>query len=214
MQVSELVEATSVPLATVKYYLREGLLPPGRRVTARSSDYGPEHVRRLTLLRLLREVGSIQVSRLRELVDAVEDTALSVHQMFARASDAIAAGPARADEADDPTSPDRDVVRAALADMGWDRVRSDATDLANLRRVVTQLQETGLFGEIGESALLFYGRHADEIARAEIAALPQDPDRAAQLERMVIGTVAFGEILTILRRLAQEQHSASRFDTD
>ena len=32
MQVSELVRATSVPLATVKYYLREGLLPAARKL--------------------------------------------------------------------------------------------------------------------------------------------------------------------------------------
>src|SRR5687767_9013341 len=96
MQVSELVRATSVPLATVKYYLREGLLPAGVRVTARSSAYDGRHVRRLTLLRVLREVGAIPVSRLRELVEAADDTRLSVHGMFARATDAIAAATAAA----------------------------------------------------------------------------------------------------------------------
>ena len=83
MQVSELVRVTSVPLATVKYYLREGLLPAGVKVSARSSAYDGRHVRRLTLLRVLREVGAIPVSRLRELVEAAEDTRLSVHGMFA-----------------------------------------------------------------------------------------------------------------------------------
>jgi hypothetical protein len=29
---------------------------------------------------------------------------------------------------------------------------------------------------------------------------------------MVVGTVVFGEILAILRRLAEEEHSAARFD--
>ena len=32
---------------------------PGRRITARSSEYGEEHVRRLVLLRILRDVGAI-----------------------------------------------------------------------------------------------------------------------------------------------------------
>lgn len=211
MQVSELVKATGVPLATVKYYLREGLLPSGRRVTARSSEYGEEHVRRLVLLRMLREVGAIPVQRLRELVEAVEAPALSVHEMFGRASDAIAAGARRDEEsALVPTAEAAAMVEAVLRRMGWDRVRPEAVDLENLRRVVSQLLGTGLFG-LDEEGLAFYAGVADEVARAEIAALPDEDDRAAHLERMVVGTVAFGEILAILRRLAEEQHSAGRF---
>jgi hypothetical protein len=64
---------------------------------------------------------------------------------------------------------------------------------------------------LDEEGLAFYAGVADQVARAEIAALPDDDDRAAHLERMVVGTVAFGEILAILRRLAEEQHSAERF---
>jgi DNA-binding transcriptional MerR regulator len=211
MQVSELVRATGVPLATVKYYLREGLLPSGRPVTPRSSEYGEDHVRRLVLLRVLREVGAIPVQRLRELVEAVEAPALSVHQMFARASDAIAAG-ARRDEESTlvPSAQAVAMVDAVVRRMGWDRVRVDAVDLENLRRVVSQLLGTGLFG-LDEDGLAFYAGVADQVARAEIAALPDDDDRAAHLERMVVGTVAFGEILATLRRLAEEQHSAERF---
>ena len=63
MRISELAEVSGVPLATVKYYLREGLLPPGRSVTARLSEYDDEHLRRLRLLRALREVGGVPVSR-------------------------------------------------------------------------------------------------------------------------------------------------------
>src|SRR5688500_11633743 len=100
MQVSELVRATSVPLATVKYYLREGLLPAARKITARSSEYGEEHVRRLTLLRVLREVGAIPVGRLRELVEAVDNPRLADIEVFRRASDAIAAGSQIKDEPD------------------------------------------------------------------------------------------------------------------
>jgi DNA-binding transcriptional MerR regulator len=211
MQVSELVRATGVPLATVKYYLREGLLPPGRRITARSSEYGADHVRRLVLLRMLRDVGAIPVQRLRELVEAVEAPALSVHQMFARASDAIAAGARREEESTlVPTAEAAAMVDAVVQRMGWDRVRAEAVDLENLRRVVSQLLGTGLFG-LDEEGLAFYAGVADEVGRAEIAALPDDDDRTAHLERMVVGTVAFGEILAILRRLAEEQHSAERF---
>src|SRR6478672_3001621 len=56
MLVSELAERADVPLATVKYYLREGLLPPGENVGPRGADYGEAHLRRLRVLRALRDV--------------------------------------------------------------------------------------------------------------------------------------------------------------
>ncbi|MEP6649003.1 MAG: MerR family transcriptional regulator, partial [Lapillicoccus sp.] len=55
MRLAELCAATGVPAATVKYYLREGLLPPGERVSATRADYGPPHVERLRLIRALVE---------------------------------------------------------------------------------------------------------------------------------------------------------------
>jgi len=213
MQISELVRRTGVPLATVKYYLREGLLPAGRKVTARSSEYGPEHARRLVLLRVLRALGAIPVSRLRELVDATDDPGLSVHAMFARASDAIAAShaPPPPPQADGTAHRDAaDLADRVLADIGWDAVRPEALDRANLVRAIEAVTSTGLF-RVDERTLSFYARAADEIASAEIAALPEDPDRVTQLERMVVGTVAYGEVLTVLRRLAEEHHSARRF---
>jgi len=231
MQISELVRRTGVPLATVKYYLREGLLPAGRKVTARSSEYGPEHARRLVLLRVLRALGAIPVSRLRELVEATDDPGLSVHAMFARASDAIAAShappaypPTDESPAEQTTGPVTGpgtgqaaggtdaaaLVQRVLAEAGWENLRPDALDRVNLVRAVEALLSTGLF-VVDERVLGFYVRAADEIARAEIAALPDDPDRVAQLERMVVGTVAYGEVLAIMRRLAEEHHSAQRF---
>jgi len=38
MRISELVERTGVPLATVKFYLRQGMLPPGEAVSATRAE--------------------------------------------------------------------------------------------------------------------------------------------------------------------------------
>jgi DNA-binding transcriptional MerR regulator len=208
MQVSELVRATSVPLATVKYYLREGLLPTARKLTARSSEYGEEHVRRLTLLRLLREVGAIPVGRLRQLVEAVDDSALTEHEVFARASDAIASSAILPEAADDES---RQVVDQVLDAIGWTGVRRDCVDVDNLARVVAQIRRTGLF-DVSAESLAHYASAADAIGRTEISRLPDSDDRAVRLERMVVGTVAYGQVLTILRRLSEAHHHAAAED--
>ena len=69
MLVSELAERADVPLATVKYYLREGLLPVGENTGPRRAEYDERHLRRLRVLRLLREVGEVPVTSLRQIVD-------------------------------------------------------------------------------------------------------------------------------------------------
>ena len=54
MRISELSSITGVPVATIKYYQREGLLPDGDKRTPRLTEYDDRHVRRLGLLRILR----------------------------------------------------------------------------------------------------------------------------------------------------------------
>lgn len=205
MLVSELVRRTSVPLATVKYYLREGLLAPGRRIAPRSADYDESHVRRLELLRILRDVGGVPVSRLRALVEASEDTRLSVHDMFARATDAMAP-PA-------PTPGPRRQEAEALADRiiagaGWSDVRPGSVNRESLAGVIEVLLGRG---PVNDRGIAFYADAADRIAGMEIASLDEELDRADLLEDMVIGTVVYGELLSVLRRLGEEHHSAQRF---
>jgi DNA-binding transcriptional MerR regulator len=205
MLVSELVRRTSVPLATVKYYLREGLLAPGRKTAARAAEYDESHVRRLNLLRLLRSVGDMPVTKLRNLVEATEDTSLSVHQMFARATDALAPAPP---PLADPES--RAVADRLLADAGWDAVRDEAVDRDNLAAVLEAIS-AWMPGLDATRAARAYVSLADDLARGEIASLRDHGDRTDLLEQMVVGTVLFERLLTVLRRLGEEQHSAQRF---
>lgn len=56
-----------------------------------------------------------------------------------------------------------------------------------------------------------YLRAAEDIARLEIDSLRDRGERADLLEQMVAGTVLFERLLTVLRRLGEEQYSAGRF---
>ena len=51
MRISELASRSGVPPATVKYYLREGLLHPGRALSRTQADYDASHVDRVRLVR-------------------------------------------------------------------------------------------------------------------------------------------------------------------
>ncbi len=204
MRISELAETTGVSVATIKYYLREGLLPPGTKVTDRLAEYDDHHVRRLRLLRVLREAGGVPVESLKGVVAASEDRTASVHEMFGAACDAMAP----------PTGTDSDPASRELADRmvdaaGWSQVRPDAPGRDRLADVLAVVRDFG--SDAAPDRAVRYLELVDALAELELSLVDPDQDREAMLEQMVVGQVVFGQLLLSLRRLAQEHHSALRF---
>ena len=46
MRIAELSQKTGVPVPTIKYYLREGLLPAGELTSPNQAHYDDRHVQR------------------------------------------------------------------------------------------------------------------------------------------------------------------------
>lgn len=207
---SELSERAGVPVATIKYYLREGLLPDGERVTPRLTEYDDRHVRQLRLLRVLREVGHVPVERLRGLIAAAGSAEGTIHELFAEASDALSPTPPEPDEV-------QAMARAAVDDLvaqaGWTHARVDSPDRDLLAATLATVIRHGTHPGAPED-LLPYVEAADRIARYELGRLDDSKDRQGLLEEMVVGRVTFGEVLASLRRLAQEHYSFERFGAD
>jgi DNA-binding transcriptional MerR regulator len=209
VRISELSEQTGVPVPTIKYYLREGLLPEGDKRTPRLTEYDDRHVRRLGLLRILREVGDVPVEGLKRLVAAAE-TRGTVHDLFAVAADALVPTPP-------PPGPGREQTRAMadaiIAQAGWDKVRAESPDRDNL---AATLELVGSFDTHPRdpAEIAPYVAMADQLARQEIAHLDDRKDRVGLLEEMIVGQVVFATVLTTLRRLAEEHHSHARFGED
>ncbi len=210
MRISELSQTTGVPVATIKYYLREGLLPSGDKRTPRLTEYDDRHVRQLGLLRILREVGQVPVEGLRQLVDAIENTEGTIHDLFAAAAEALNPAPS-------PGGQLRPVTRRLADELidraGWTNVRPDSSDRENLAAAL-EVVATHDTHPRDPGELHPYLRVADEVARYEIRHLNDRKDRVALLEEMIVGQVVFGQVLSILRRLAEEHHSWERFGED
>jgi DNA-binding transcriptional MerR regulator len=69
LKISELAEAAGVPVATVRHYLREGLLPEGRKTSRNMAYYPPELVDRIKLIKLLQEERFMPLRVIRELLE-------------------------------------------------------------------------------------------------------------------------------------------------
>ena len=207
MRISELSRTSGVSTATVKYYLREGLLPPGEPRGRNRAEYGPTHVHRLRLIRVLIDVGGLSIAQVRVVVQAVADERVPVHDMLGVAHKALARPSRDGAETDDVARADGDVA-ALVASLGW-QVGADAPACRKLADALVALRRLGW--DVGADVFRPYAELADQLAAFEVATLPTDAPRAELVERAVVGTVVFGSALDALRMLAQTHHSATRF---
>lgn len=211
MKVSELSERSGVPIATIKYYLREDLLPPGRPTAANQAEYDGEHVRRLRLIRALVEVGALPLATVREVLEAVDDAALPIHEALGVAHRALA--PEMRGRDDATVGVARADVDRFLEQLGW----QVSTESPGRHELAVTLSTLRRLGWDGADARLFapYARAADRLASREVErTTPPGASRTETMERVVLGTVLFEAAFSALRRLAQERHSAARFGSD
>lgn len=201
MRLGELAQQSGLTATTVKYYLREGLLPPGRALGPRTADYDETHLRRLRMIRALREVGGLTIDAVREIVRAVDDPQVSIHEMLGAAQHAATG------EVADSTPAARRAARELAAARGWTvRPRSHG-----LRALAAALEPLQTFGHpVDADALRPWADAADLVAAAEVRAtagaeLPRD----VRAEFVALGTVLYGALLAALRLLAEESASAA-----
>lgn len=206
MRMSELSAASGVSVATIKYYLREGLLAPGASVRAKQADYSDGHLHRLRLIRALADLGDVPVADIRRVLAAIDDPTLSTHDVLGAAHRAVARQP------DAVPWRELDGARASvdgfLERLGW-RVSKEAPGRHELARALATLRRLGW--EVDAGAFERYANVADDLASWELKRTPEHEDRQRTVEAIVVGTVVFEAVLNALRRLAQEHHSAIRF---
>ena len=208
VRISELSAASGVPIPTIKYYLREGLLPAGEQTSATRARYGENHVRRLRLIRALLEVGRLSISSIGKVIAAVDDESLNLHHVLGTAQYALA-------PAVEPHAPDEEWTRARaeadamITDLGW-QVDPDAPARDELAQAILTLGRLGMPAD-GEALRPYADAALRLVTEHEIGTIPLDGPRETAVEAMVLGTVVHGRILDIMRRLAHESVSARVF---
>ncbi|RVW01181.1 MerR family transcriptional regulator [Rhodococcus xishaensis] len=202
MRVSELVAVSGVPLATVKYYLREGLLMPGEASSATQAEYGEQHVRRLSLIKALAGVG-LPLAKIRIIVGLVDHPADTVFETIGGALAALPPYSADADaEADDYPR-----ARAVLERLGQ-VYRPAYPVVAQLEKALAAAEDVGI--PMTDERLDVYARHIRSIAEVDLQLMPTD-SVASAIEYAVLGTAIYEPVLTALRRLAHQDVGATMF---
>lgn len=71
MKIGEIAQAASTAVETIRYYEREGLLPPPHRTSANYRRYEASHLERLLMIRHCRGLG-MSLDEIRELLAIVD----------------------------------------------------------------------------------------------------------------------------------------------
>lgn len=201
MWISELAERSGVAVATIKYYLREELLPAGESAGATRRIYNQEHVERLRLIRALVEVAGMSLDRVRDVLTALNQDEL--HDILGSVHVQLTPELQHRPEAESVSK-----VRDVISDHQW----QITTDDRHSQALAAALDSIAAVGQpISRRTLNVYAQAAQLIASAELADMPT-VSKAVSATYVATGTVLAEPVLMALRRMAHQSESAQRFE--
>ena len=149
---TELSRESGVPVPTIKYYMREGLVPPGERTSPNQAQYEQSHVRRLKLVRALIDVGGLSVAAARDVLEKM--SAGGGNPLYAVGKAQYSTTTLREHVEDDAWHEAMERVNKLIADHGW---RVGPTNparraLADVLATLARLGQDNLFGVLDSYA--------------------------------------------------------------
>ncbi len=208
MRVGELSRKTGVSVPTIKYYVREGLLPPGELTSPNQASYGEAHERRLRLIRALLDVGGMKVAEIADVLAALDDPERPLHKVLGAAADRLGGRDVEHDDAESAAA--RTVVADLISRRGWRTHESNpaAADLSEVLAAMDRLGH-GAFVDVLDD----YADAAEQVAHADLRYVDRRVAVEDMVEAVVVGTVLGEALFSALRRLAHVNASAKLYGT-
>jgi DNA-binding transcriptional MerR regulator len=201
---TELSRESGVPVPTIKYYMREGLVPPGERTSPNQAQYEQSHVRRLKLVRALIDVGGLSVAAAREVLSKM--SAGGGNPLYAVGKAQYSTTTLREHVEDDAWHESVERVNKLIADHGWHVGPTNPARraLADVLATLARLGQDSLFGVLDS-----YADAASRLAVDEVGMVRGLTDADSMAETVVIWTLLGDAIMASMRRLAQESVATS-----
>lgn len=203
MQLKELSHRTGVSPASIKYYLREGLLPPGESLTATRALYSGRHVSRLRLIQVLRDTVGLSIQQIRDIVALADSGAPRL--------DLLAAVQRIVLRLHGPDGGESEVGTAAgdavVLMRKWPDESSDARSAVNAHLAL--MEKHGV--RVPLETLDAYSRAVDVIADVDIAATTAPEDVNELILTAAVGMHLHSQLVLKLLALAQASHAIRRY---
>jgi DNA-binding transcriptional MerR regulator len=206
VRIAELSSRSGTSIPSIKFYLREGLLPAGEATGRNQAEYTDAHVHRLRLIRALIDVGGVPVAAARDVLAAVDTPDLPGHDLLGAASYSLTRA-TRRDPADPAWQAARAEIESVIRARGW-LVEHDAAFIDQAADAVAAFRALGQDDML--AMLPTYLDVAERVAVQEVDLVISRGEPARMVEGVITGTVLGEAMFNALRRLAQQDASARR----
>lgn len=206
MQLKELSEQAGVSAASIKYYLREGLLPAGESIHATRSQYSERHLSRLRLIQALRKVVDLNIEQIRHLLQLADGGTPRLELLAAVQRTVLGLDAAGTGGGAFHTEEGDAVVRI----RNWPDVPSDARNALDAHLAL--MQSLGI--PVPLELLDAYSRALDDIAGLDISATAAPEDVNELILTAAVGMHLHSRLVLKLLALAQASHAIRRYQPD
>jgi DNA-binding transcriptional MerR regulator len=205
MRIGELSSRSGISIPSIKFYLREGLLPAGTALRRNQAEYADSHLHRLRLIRALIDVGGLSVTAARDVLGAVDARDVPDFSLLGVAHYSLDRQ-VRRNSGDPAWKAAREEVLALVRARGW-RVEEDSPNVDRAADAVAAMRELGQDDLV--ACMPAYADAAERIAGQEVDTVIARQNPALIVEGVVTGTILGEALLNAMRRIAQ-QDAASR----
>lgn len=202
---AELSARSGVQIPTIRFYMREGLVPPGQLTSPNQAVYDDAHVRALKLVRTLVEVGGLPISAVREVLAHIQAKGGDLYGSMGGVQYALTT--LRDVPNDDILRTARERVDALIEGRAW-KIRANNPARESLAQALATLDRLGQHDVVG--MLDAYADAMSSLAKEEVPALLERDTVEAISEGVIAYDVLGDAMLSALRRLAQEDETTTR----
>lgn len=219
MQLKELSARTGVTPASIKYYLREGLLQPGESVHATRARYSERHVQRLELIQALRRIVHLNFEQIRTILSLADSGAPRLELLGTVQREVLGLAPqetatghtgtgsAGTDSAGTDSagtgSAGTHATDAVVHLMNWPDVPSDARSALEAHLAMM----ASLAIPVSDELIRAYGTAVDSIAGLDIRLTTDSDDPDHMILTAAVGMHTYSQLLLKLLALAQASHA-------
>lgn len=204
MRIAELSRASGVAVPTIKYYLRDGLLPAGELTSRNQAQYDEHHVRRLKFIRALVDVAGLSIAGVRDALAAIDSAEPSRHKLLGQVLHRVPVPAALPDNDPGLAAGDAELT-TVIGNLGW-AVTPDNPAWRNAAEAIATIR--ALDADIVLERLAGYALAMHVVAELDLAIIADVKDRERLIELAVLTTLLGDPLLLALRRLAEQDVSA------
>ncbi|UWF77665.1 MULTISPECIES: MerR family transcriptional regulator [Microbacterium] len=205
MRLSDLSRVTGASIASLKFWMREGILPPGELRNQTTAVYGRKHLHRVALIQTLRAEFDASIDRIRALTALIDDPAVSPLEVMENCQ-LLATGLAVGDA--DPTFAEQ--IRTVAERVGW-----GGADSAAARALAVALEGSARVGyAYTDEDLVRYARMLEPIAVDDIDSIHPEGTLDEVARNLLVAAAAQNRVLVAMNQMAHTAVAIRATDGD